>query len=132
MICATEVSILDALLLALVAMAIIMAVLACIMGLIYLMTYTFNVMDKVSPKMKAKMDTLFKKNKDTATQAESADAPKKATAPGSCGSLVLKDVSDRDAAMIMAIVADQMQTPLNELRFKSIALVKNDDDKEVK
>lgn len=41
-------------------------------------------------------------------------------APGSCGELKLYNVSDKDAAMIMAIVADEMKTPLNELRFISI------------
>ena len=30
------------------------------------------------------------------------------------------DVPDKEAAMIMAIVADQMGRPLNELRFLSI------------
>ena len=34
------------------------------------------------------------------------------------------DVPDKEAAMIMAIVADQMGKPLNELRFKSIKEVK--------
>ena len=41
-------------------------------------------------------------------------------APGSAGELKLYNVSDRDAAMIMAIVADRLKVPLNELRFKSI------------
>ncbi len=45
-------------------------------------------------------------------------------APGSAGELKLYDVSDRDAAMIMAIVADKMGKPLNELRFLSIREVK--------
>lgn len=45
-------------------------------------------------------------------------------APGTAGEVKLYDVSDRDAAMIMAIVADKMGRPLNELRFKSIKEVK--------
>ena len=45
-------------------------------------------------------------------------------APGSAGPCKLYDTPDRDAAMIMAIVADQMGKPLNELRFKSIKEVK--------
>lgn len=124
MILATEVSVVDALLLALVAMAIIMAVLSCIMGLIYLMTYTFKVMDKVSPKLKAKMDAIFKKKSSQEVSPEVAVQQSAPLAPGSVGKLVLKDVSDKDAAMIMAIVADQTQTPLNQLRFKSIKLIK--------
>lgn len=59
--------------------------------------------------------------------AETTPAPKPIpapTAPGSAGELKLYDVSDRDAAMIMAIVADKMGKPLNELRFLSIREVK--------
>ncbi len=41
-------------------------------------------------------------------------------APGSAGELKLRHVEERDAALLMAIVADQMGKPLNELRFKSI------------
>ena len=50
--------------------------------------------------------------------------PTGAPAPGSAGEIKLFDVPDKEAAMIMAIVADQMGRPLNELRFKSIKEVK--------
>ena len=52
-----------------------------------------------------------------------AEAPKP-TAPGSAGELKLHDVEPKTAAMIMAIVADKMGKPLNELRFISIKEVK--------
>lgn len=39
------------------------------------------------------------------------------------GSIKLYDVDDKTAAMIMAIVADDMQTPIEELEFKSIKKV---------
>lgn len=42
----------------------------------------------------------------------------------SMGACDLNDVSDKDAAMIMAIVADQLKAPLNTLVFKSIKEVK--------
>ena len=45
-------------------------------------------------------------------------------APGSAGRLLLHDVEPKTAAMIMAIVADKMGKPLNELRFISIKEVK--------
>ena len=45
-------------------------------------------------------------------------------APGSAGSLKLHDVEPKTAAMLMAIVANQMGKPLNELRFISIKEVK--------
>ena len=52
------------------------------------------------------------------------DEPAGEPAPGSAGKLKLYDTPDRDAAMIMAIVADKMGKPLNELRFISIKEVK--------
>ena len=45
-------------------------------------------------------------------------------APGSAGQIALHNVSDKEAAMLMAIVADKLGKPLNELRFKSIKEVK--------
>ncbi len=42
------------------------------------------------------------------------------TAPGSAGRLKLYNVEPKTAAMVMAIVADKMGKPLNELRFVSI------------
>lgn len=56
-------------------------------------------------------------------------APEKAPepAPGSAGELKLYDTDPRDAAMIMAIVADSLGKPLNELRFISIKEVKDDE-----
>jgi hypothetical protein len=52
------------------------------------------------------------------------EKPAAAPAPGTAGELKLHDVSPRDAALIMAIVADKLGRPLNELRFKSIKEVK--------
>ena len=45
-------------------------------------------------------------------------------APGTAGQLKLHDVPPKTAAMLMAIVADKMGKPLNELRFISIKEVK--------
>ena len=56
--------------------------------------------------------------------APAAPAPEAAKAPGSAGHLKLHDVEPKTAAMIMAIVADKMGKPLNELRFISIKEVK--------
>ena len=50
-------------------------------------------------------------------EVAAVDAP---TAPGSAGKLKLHDVEPKTAAMIMAIVADKMGKPINELRFISI------------
>ena len=45
-------------------------------------------------------------------------------APGSAGEIKLYTTDPKDAAMIMAIVADTLGKPLNELRFKSIREIK--------
>ena len=56
--------------------------------------------------------------------AAAPPAPSSPPAPGSAGEVKLFDVPDKEAAMIMAIVADKTGKPLNELRFKSIKEVK--------
>ena len=75
--------------------------------------------------------------KRSAPQAPSAlpdiDAPLQTlsvtgpTAPGSAGDLKLYDTDPRTAAMLMAIVADELKLPLNELRFISIKEIKEND-----
>ena len=76
------------------------------------------------------------KDKKAAAKAEAAKAAVSAApvtapvaaepvyAPGSAGQLKLHDVEPKTAAMLMAIVADKMGKPLNELRFISIKEVK--------
>ena len=63
-----------------------------------------------------------------AVAAASADdvpaAPDAPAAPGTAGQLKLYDVEPKTAAMLMAIVAEKMGKPLNELRFISIKEVK--------
>lgn len=71
---------------------------------------------------------MFKSAKRKAGKAPAAApaapaAP--AAAPGTAGELKLYDTDPRDAAMVMAIVADKLGKPLNELRFKSIREVKD-------
>ena len=56
--------------------------------------------------------------------AEAVEEAPKAVAPGVAGQLKLHDVEPKTAAMLMAIVADKMGKPLNELRFISIKEVK--------
>lgn len=69
--------------------------------------------------------TAGKKKEAPAAAAEAVnDAADKKTAAGSCGDVCLYDVPDKTAAMVMAIVADQLGEPLNTLRFISIKEVK--------
>ena len=55
---------------------------------------------------------------------EAAPAAQAPTAPGTAGELKLHDVDPKTAAMLMAIVADKLGKPLNELRFISVKEVK--------
>ena len=61
-----------------------------------------------------------KKNTPKEAAPEPAPAPAPAVAPGSAGELKLYNVEPKTAAMLMAIVADKMGKPINELRFISI------------
>ncbi len=62
-----------------------------------------------------------------AVEAAPVEAAPAAEAPGTAGELKLYGTDPRDAAMIMAIVADTLQKPLNQLRFISIKEVKEDE-----
>ncbi len=73
-----------------------------------------------------------KKAAAAAASAPSAEPVKQEAAPvqvapGSAGHVKLFDVPDKEAAMVMAVVAHKMQKPLNELRFISIKEVKSDE-----
>ncbi|WP_295069436.1 OadG family transporter subunit [Ruminococcus sp.] len=74
-------------------------------------------------KAKAAADAEAAKKK-AAAPVVAETKPELPLAPGSAGHVKLFDVPDKEAAMIMAIVADKMQKPLNELHFISIKEVK--------
>lgn len=65
-----------------------------------------------------------KTNKSEPAPAIPDIQPQKPAAPGSAGTVKLHDVEPKTAAMLMAIVADKLGKPLNELRFLSIKEVK--------
>ncbi len=75
-----------------------------------------------------KFASLFFTEKKAQAKPETAAAPvevKKPEAAGTAGELKLYDTDPKDAAMIMAIVADTLGKPLNQLRFISIKEVKD-------
>ena len=96
------------------------------LGLILLM-WVVQLMSKIMIRhqaSKAEKHAAAEKRKVEET-AKNAPADAKAPpAPGTAGELKLYNTDPRDAAMIMAIVADATGKPLNELRFKSIREVK--------
>lgn len=89
-------------------------------GLIILMV----VIDLVAVYFKKKDAKAAAEAEANKAAAAPAAAEEPVLAPGSAGHVKLYDVPDKEAAMIMAIVADKMQKPLNELRFISIKEVK--------
>ena len=111
------IGILDAGIVALLGYAVVFFGLILLMAVITIMGQIFIAKDK----KKAALATAAK----AAVAAAPAAAPAApATAPGSAGKLKLYDVEPKTAAMLMAIVADKMGKPLNELRFISIKEVK--------
>ena len=87
-------------------------------GLFALMVVMIVLGKLVSGKKKAAAPVKQNSLADAPAAAEAAPAP------GSAGELKLYDTPERDAAMVMAIVADKLGKPLNELRFISIKEVK--------
>ena len=111
-----NISIANAGIVALLGYAVVFFGLILLMGVITLLGKAF-----VAAESKAKA---------AAAAAPAAAAPAAAPvvnaepAPGSAGKLKLHDVEPKTAAMLMAIVADKMGKPINELRFISIKEVK--------
>lgn len=72
--------------------------------------------------------TALKNKKSKGAEQVVEESQEEKLALGSAGDLVLKNVSERDAAMIMAIVADELRVPLNTLRFISITDVTDSEE----
>ena len=109
----------DAAIVAVLGYAVVFFGLILLMGVIIIMGKIFIAKDK----KKAELNAAAKATIASVPVAAPAAAPA-ATAPGSAGKLKLYDVEPKTAAMLMAIVADTMGKPLNELRFISIKEVK--------
>ena len=95
----------------------------------YLVVFLGLVMLMVVVMVMGKIMVARAKKAQAAAAVEVApvEAAPKAEAPGTAGELKLYDTDPRDAAMIMAIVADTLGKPLNQLRFISIKEVKEDE-----
>ena len=91
-------------------------------GLVLLMAVVM-IMGKVFTSKKPAAKTAAPAAAAPAAEIPASQMPKD-LAPGTAGQLKLYDTPPKTAAMIMAIVADQMGKPLNELRFISIKEVK--------
>ncbi len=101
----------------------VLGYLVVFIGLTLLMCVVVGVGKIMVSSAKKKTATVKEAASAPAPAAAAPAAPKK-LAPGSAGDVRIYDTDPRDAAMIMAIVADKLQKPLNELRFVSIKEVK--------
>ena len=104
----------DAAITAILGYAVVFFGIILLMIVIMIMGAFFTAKDKKAAAVKA----------DVPAPAVVTPAVEPAKAPGTAGELKLHDVEPKTAAMIMAIVADKLQKPLNELRFISIKEVK--------
>ena len=117
-----NIGILDAAIVAVLGYAVVFFGLILLMGVIIIMGKAFMAKDK-----KAAAQAVAAKETLAAAPVAAAPvvaAPVSEAAPGTAGQLKLYDTPPKTAAMIMAIVANQMGKPLNELRFISIKEVK--------
>ena len=117
-----NISISNAAIVALLGYAVVFVGLIALMTVLVIMGKAFMAKDK---KAAANADAAKASLSSNAAPAAPAAAPVASEpAPGTAGQLKLYDTNPKTAAMIMAIVADKMGKPLNELRFISIKEVK--------
>lgn len=111
-----DIGILDAAVVALLGYAVVFFGLILLMGVIVAMGKYFVAKEKKTSKNAVAATAAVAAVPVAAPQAPQA-AP---LAPGTAGQVKLYDVPPKTAAMLMAIVANKMGKPLNELRFISI------------
>ncbi len=117
-----NIGIMDAAIVAVLGYAVVFFGLILLMGVIIIMGKAFMAKDaKAAAKAAAAKENLAAVPVAAPAAAAPVESP---AAPGTAGQLKLHDVNPKTAAMIMAIVADKMGKPLNELRFISIKEVK--------
>ena len=117
-----NIGIVDAAIVAVLGYAVVFFGLILLMGVVIAMGKFFMAKDKKAAEAASAAKSAISASAPVAAApAAPAESP---AAPGSAGQLKLYDVSPKTAAMLMAIVADKMGKPLNELRFISIKEVK--------
>ena len=120
-----NIGILDAGIIALLGYAVVFFGIILLMVVVMIMGKIFIAKDKKAAAATAAAKATMPANVPPVAAAPAA-APVATgdAAPGTAGQLKLYNVEPKTAAMIMAIVANKMGKPLNELRFISIKEVK--------
>ena len=120
-----NISMLNAAIVAVLGYAVVFAGLVVLMLVIMAMGKIFIARDKkLAAQTAAKEAEMAAVPVAPHTKGEIVLSTHTQPAPGAAGQLKLYDVEPKTAAMIMAIVANKMGKPLNELRFISIKEVK--------
>ena len=122
-----NIGIVDAAVVAVLGYAVVFVGLIALMAVIVAMGKAFMAKDAKAAAAAAEAKANLHNPALVAAAAPVAAAPAANAndpAPGTAGKLKIHDVPPKTAAMIMAIVANKMGKPLNELRFISIKEVK--------
>ena len=122
-----NIGIVDAAVVAVLGYAVVFFGLILLMAVIIIMGKAFMAKDKKAAEAIQVAKLGLSNPAPVVPSAPVAAAPAadpNAAAPGTAGKLKIHDVPPKTAAMIMAIVANKMGKPLNELRFISIKEVK--------
>jgi Na+-transporting methylmalonyl-CoA/oxaloacetate decarboxylase gamma subunit len=98
----------DSLITAVLGYAVVFSGLIALMLVLIVMSKAFTIGSKKKPTA------------EPAVELPVAAEPEIPEAPGTAGQLKLHNVEPKTAAMLMAIVANKMGKPINELRFISI------------
>ena len=102
----------------------IMVVMLCLGGMAVILTVSGSIAAAIQNRAKAKTAAPVAVPAAAPAAATAAPAPAPKAAPalatGTAGECKLYNVGDREAAMLMAIVANKLGKPLNTLRFKSM------------
>lgn len=100
----------------------VMGYLVVFFGIVLLLVVV-TAMGRIMVSRQKKKETIAA----AATTKNQVPVPAKVEVPkanGTAGAIKLYNVSERDAALVMAIVAYRLGKPVNELRFRSIKEVK--------
>lgn len=101
----------EALIVSLIGICVVMSILAIIAVLIILISKIIRIVEKAVSK------------KTASTPAAPVAAPAPATDGANLGEVELIGTDEKTAAVIMAIVSQKSDIPLNRLSFKSIRLM---------
>jgi hypothetical protein len=108
-------SVLDSLFVALLVMIIVFIVLIVLSFLVKIQSIIFNLIDKKKDKSSNKVPAQSSVDCNLANIEKGPEV--------SNGQLDLIGVDEKTAAMIMAIVSDELKVSLSELQFKSIKAI---------